>query len=101
MFDSGIALLDWIGIVAFTITGALAASRNQMDAVGFVLLGTVTGIGGGTLRDLLLAIHPILWIGRPLYLGVCGGVSLEVFFPSHLGPHGYRMTRWLVGTSGG
>src|SRR3546814_17054272 len=77
MFDSGIALLDWIGIVAFTITGALAASRNQMDAVGFVLLGTVTGIGGGTLRDLLLDIHPILWIERPIYLVVCVGVSLR------------------------
>ncbi len=56
MFDSGVVVLDWLGVVAFTITGALVASRNQMDAVGFVLLGTVTGIGGGTLRDLLLGI---------------------------------------------
>lgn len=62
MFENGIALLDWLGIVAFTITGALVASRNQMDVVGFILLGTVTGIGGGTIRDLLLGIHPILWV---------------------------------------
>ena len=65
MFDSGIFLLDWLGIIAFTITGALAASRHQMDPIGFILLGTVTGIGGGTLRDVLLDIHPILWIEHP------------------------------------
>lgn len=80
MFENGIALLDWLGIVAFTITGALVAARNQMDAVGFILLGTVTGIGGGTLRDLLLNVHPVLWIERPDYLAVCIAVSLLVFF---------------------
>src|SRR3712207_7797870 len=38
-------------------SGALVASRKQMDVVGFALLGTVTGIGGGTLRDLLLGLR--------------------------------------------
>jgi len=80
VFEDGIAVLDWLGIVAFTITGALVAARNQMDAVGFILLGTVTGIGGGTLRDLLLDVHPVLWVARPHYLAVCIGVSLLVFF---------------------
>ena len=51
MFDSGIALLDWLGIVAFTITGALAASRNQMDPVGFVLLAD--GYGEDDLPSIL------------------------------------------------
>jgi len=41
-------------VIVFAISGALVASRKQMDIVGFVLLGTVTGIGGGTLRDVLL-----------------------------------------------
>ena len=54
VFENGIVLLDWLGIIAFTITGALVASRNQMDVVGFILLGTVTGIGGGTIRDLFV-----------------------------------------------
>jgi uncharacterized membrane protein YeiH len=84
MFESGLALLDWLGIIVFAITGALVASRNQMDVVGFMLLGTVTGIGGGTLRDLLLGIHPILWIERPTYLAVCIGVSLVLFFTAHM-----------------
>lgn len=94
MFDSGVVVLDWLGIVAFTITGALVASRNQMDAVGFVLLGTVTGIGGGTLRDLLLGIHPILWVERPAYLVVCIGVSFLLFFTAHLVHKRYRLLLW-------
>ncbi len=80
VFENSIVLLDWLGIIAFTISGALVAARNQMDAVGFILLGTVTGIGGGTIRDLLLNIHPVLWIERPEYLAVCASVSLVVFF---------------------
>jgi uncharacterized membrane protein YeiH len=94
-FDSGIAVMDWLGIVAFTITGALAASRNQMDVVGFVLLGTLTGIGGGTLRDLLLNIHPILWIEQPAYLAVCIGFSVVVFFTAHLAHSRYRLILWF------
>jgi uncharacterized membrane protein YeiH len=84
MFESGLAILDWLGLIVFAITGALVASRNQMDVVGFMLLGTVTGIGGGTLRDLLLGIHPILWVERPASLVVCIGVSLALFFTAHL-----------------
>lgn len=83
MFDGGIAILDWLGIIAFAITGALVASRNQMDIIGFMLLGAVTGIGGGTVRDLLLGL-PILWIEHPEYLAVCMGVSVVVFFTAHL-----------------
>jgi uncharacterized membrane protein YeiH len=94
MFENGIATLDWMGIVAFTITGALVASRNQMDIVGFMLLGTVTGIGGGTIRDLLLGIHPILWIERPEYLVVCLIISLIVFLTAHRVSSRMRIILW-------
>ncbi len=94
MFENGVAVLDWLGIIAFTITGALVASRSRMDAVGFVLLGTVTGIGGGTVRDLLLDIHPILWIEHPQYLAVCICVSLIVVFTAHLAHSRMRLILW-------
>jgi uncharacterized membrane protein YeiH len=94
MFASGVAVLDWLGVVAFTITGALVASRNQMDAVGFVMLGTVTGIGGGTIRDVLLDVHPILWIEHPQYLAVCIAVSLVLFFSAHRLHSRMRMILW-------
>jgi uncharacterized membrane protein YeiH len=94
MFESTIAFLDWLGIVAFTTSGALVASRNQMDAVGFVMLGTVTGIGGGTIRDLLLDVHPVLWMEHPEYLAVCIAVSLLVFFTAHLVHSRLRLLLW-------
>ncbi len=94
MFETSIAVLDWLGIAAFAITGALVASRNDMDVVGFVLLGTVTGIGGGTIRDLLLGVHPILWIEHPQYLAVCIGVSLAVFLAVHLVHSRMRLILW-------
>jgi uncharacterized membrane protein YeiH len=94
VFDDGIMVLDWLGIIAFAVTGALVASRKQMDVVGFILLGTVTGIGGGTLRDLLLGIHPLLWIERPGYLAVCVVVSLIIFFIAHLVHSRIRLILW-------
>lgn len=94
MFESSVAILDWLGVIAFTITGALVASRNQMDAVGFVMLGTVTGIGGGTIRDVLLDVHPILWIEHPEYLAVCVAVSLVLFFTAHRAQSRMRLILW-------
>lgn len=65
-----------------------------MDIVGFVVLGTVTGIGGGTLRDLLLGA-PIFWIGAPAYLITCALASILVFFAAHLTRSRYRYLLWL------
>ena len=95
MFENGIIILDWLGVIVFAMTGALVASRNQMDAVGFVLLGTVTGVGGGTIRDLLLDIHPIVWVEQPGYILLCVAVSLIAFFTAHLVQSRHRWILWL------
>jgi len=95
MFDNVVTILDWLGIIVFAVTGALVASRNSMDIVGFVLLGVVTGIGGGTIRDLLLDIHPLIWIEQPTYLVVCAAASLCIFFTAHLVHSSYRLLLWL------
>lgn len=94
MFQTAATALDWIGIVAFTITGALVASRKQMDVIGFAVLGTVTGIGGGTLRDVLLGL-PVFWIREPAYLVTCALVSVLVFFGAHVPRSRYRFLLWL------
>jgi Predicted membrane protein len=54
----------------------------------------VTGIGGGTIRDLLLNIHPILWIEHPSYLAVCIAVSLVAFFTAHRAHSRMRLILW-------
>src|SRR5690606_38292269 len=71
MFDLLMFGLDWFGVAVFATAGALVASRKQMDLVGFVLLGTVTGIGGGSVRDALLGAFPVYWIADPRYLITC------------------------------
>jgi uncharacterized membrane protein YeiH len=95
LFDTAATALDWLGVVVFAISGALAASRKQMDVVGFALLGTVTGIGGGTLRDLLLGQAPVFWVHQPAYLGVCVIVSSAVFVTAHIPHSRYRVLLWF------
>ena len=95
LFDAAAAVLDWLGVIAFAISGALVASRKQMDIVGFALLGTVTGIGGGTLRDLLLGQGPVFWVREPAYLVVCVIVSSAVFVTAHIPQSRYRVLLWF------
>jgi uncharacterized membrane protein YeiH len=63
-------LFDFLGVAVFAISGALAAGRKRLDLLGVVVIATVTAIGGGTLRDLLLDRNPVFWIAEPLYLYV-------------------------------
>jgi uncharacterized membrane protein YeiH len=92
-FETATTVIEWLGIIAFAVSGALEASRKRMDIFGFVLLGSVTGIGGGTLRDLLLA-QPVFWVQSPSYLVVCVLVSAAVFFLAHLPQSRFRVLLW-------
>ncbi|UZE96298.1 trimeric intracellular cation channel family protein [Alkalimarinus alittae] len=67
------------GLVVFAISGALAAGRYKMDPVGFVVLGAVTAIGGGTMRSLLLD-EPVSWVVDPNLLLFVVLVSLLTYF---------------------
>lgn len=72
-------LLHVLYLVAITVeamTAALVAGRRNMDWVGVYLLGCVTALGGGTVRDILLDHHPLVWIAHPQYLLVTGGAAL-------------------------
>ena len=75
--------LDLSGTAVFAVSGALVASRKEMDPVGFGLLATVTGIGGGTLRDVLLN-RPAAWIAAQEYILLCLLVAALLFF---IAPH--------------
>jgi uncharacterized membrane protein YeiH len=67
------------GVAVFALTGALTAARKGMDPFGFALLATVTGVGGGTLRDLLLGTRPVFWVGDPTDVLVCLGIAALTF----------------------
>lgn len=70
-----IKLIDLAGVAVFAVSGALAAGRKSLDLLGVVVLATVTAIGGGTLRDLLLD-RPVFWIADPVYLLVIACAAL-------------------------
>jgi uncharacterized membrane protein YeiH len=61
-------LLDLFGVAVFAVSGALAAGRLQLDLLGVLVLASLTAIGGGTLRDLLMNRHPVFWMANPTYL---------------------------------
>ncbi|HET6470477.1 MAG TPA: trimeric intracellular cation channel family protein [Pseudomonadales bacterium] len=63
-------LFDLAGVAVFAVSGVLVAGRKQLDWVGVLVIATLTAIGGGTIRDVLLDRHPIFWIGDPTYLFV-------------------------------
>lgn len=78
----------------FAVTGALVASRKQMDLVGFLWLGVVTGVGGGTVRDLLIDA-PVFWVRDPAPVMACLVASLAVYFTAHHLSSRYRAILWL------
>ena len=70
--------INYFGDVVFAVSGALTAARYRMDVVGFVLIGTIAGIGGGTIRDLLLG-RAVWWTQNPSELILCAVASLITF----------------------
>jgi uncharacterized membrane protein YeiH len=89
-----ILLLDYAGVAVFAATGALAASRKQLDIIGFLFLASVTGIGGGTFRDLILGA-PVFWVRNPDYVLICAVIAVLVFFTAHMVESRYKLLLWL------
>lgn len=62
-------LMDYLGVAVFAVSGVLAAGRKHLDWFGVLVIATVTAIGGGTLRDLLID-RPVFWLTGTGYLWV-------------------------------
>lgn len=90
-----VAVLDHAAVLVFALTGALVASRAQLDIIGFAFLASLTGVGGGTVRDVVLDRNPVFWLADPTYLGVAIGAAFLVFFTAHLIESRYKAILWL------
>lgn len=86
--------IDLAAAVVFAATGALVASRKEMDFLGFLWLGAITGVGGGTVRDLLLGL-PVFWVADPTPIALCLVTAGLVHFTAHLVASRYRLLLWL------
>ena len=90
--------LQLLGTVAFAVSGAAVAVRADMDWLGVAVLATVTAIGGGTLRDLLLGRLPVNWVQDPwpvwVALGTAAVVIAEAYWHPRQAPDSLRMVLW-------
>src|SRR6478735_3186277 len=84
-FSDALVVLDLFGIAVFAISGALLAAERRLDFVTFVFFAAVTGVGGGTLRDLLISA-PVFWVRTNATLLICIVAALAVwlFSPGRL-----------------
>jgi uncharacterized membrane protein YeiH len=72
-------ILFLIASAVFAVTGVLAAARQNMDVMSFVVIGVVTAIGGGTLRDVILDVQ-VFWLRNTDYLYVATAAAVATFF---------------------
>ena len=79
--DIFVSILEIIGTIAFAASGALTAVKKQMDLLGVIVLGIVTAVGGGIIRDLILGITPPLTFRDPTYVIVAFASSVILFVP--------------------
>jgi len=88
-----LTVLDYAAVAVFGATGALAAARRKHDIVTFGFFAAITGVGGGTLRDLLIGA-PVFWVGKPDYVIACLGAAAAVWI---FGPRRFRgsILTWL------
>jgi uncharacterized membrane protein YeiH len=82
-------LLDYFGIAVFALSGAMVAARHRLDFITFVFFAVITGVGGGTLRDLLIGA-PVFWIRTNGTLVICIAAALVIWIDRR---------RWLTGAA--
>src|SRR5574339_831103 len=85
---------DILAAVVFAVSGALVASRKGMDVMGFMWLAVITGVGGGTVRDLILNV-PVFWVQNPIYVSACLATAVVMHFVAPLVESRSRTLLWL------
>ena len=82
---------DLIGTIVFAISGAIAARQHKMDLFGMFVLAFVTGVGGGTLRDVMIGSTPVFWMKQPIYvLMIALAVIITAIFRNSLNKAGWQ-----------
>jgi uncharacterized membrane protein YeiH len=85
---------DILAAVVFAVSGALVASRKRMDVMGFMWLAVITGVGGGTVRDLILNV-PVFWVQSPVYVSACLVTAVVMHFVAPLVESRHKTLLWF------
>lgn len=89
-----VQFFDVLAAVVFAVSGALVASRKGMDVMGFMWLAVITGVGGGTVRDLILDV-PVFWVQNPVHVAACLATAIVMHFVAPLVESRYRTLLWF------
>jgi uncharacterized membrane protein YeiH len=74
-----VQFFDVLAAVVFAVSGCLVASRKGMDVMGFMWFAVITGVGGGTVRDLILDV-PVFWVRHPAHVSACLVAAVVMHF---------------------
>ncbi len=88
---SPLYLADLIGVFVFAVSGAIAGRQKEMDIFGMFMLATVTCVGGGTLRSLLIGATPPPVLADPAYLVVAAMATIASFYAEPIWERGERV----------
>jgi uncharacterized membrane protein YeiH len=89
-----IHVFDILAAVVFAVSGALVASRKRMDVMGFMWFAVITGVGGGTVRDVILGV-PVFWVQNPIHVSACLITAVAMHFAAPLVESRYKTHLWF------
>ena len=85
---------DVLAAVVFAVSGSLVASRKGLDVMAFMWFAVITGVGGGTVRDLILDV-PVFWVQNPAFVSACLVTAVVMHFVAPLVESRYRTLLWF------
>jgi uncharacterized membrane protein YeiH len=85
---------DILAAVVFAVSGSLVASRKRLDVIAFMWFAVITGVGGGTVRDLILNV-PVFWVQNPVYVSACLLTAVAMHFVAPLVESRYTTLLWF------
>ena len=89
-----VQFFDILAAIVFAVSGALVASRKGLDVMGFMWFAVITGVGGGTVRDLILNV-PVFWVQNPAHVSACLVSAVAMHFVAPLVESRYRTLLWF------
>jgi len=87
-------VFDVLAAIVFAVSGALVASRKGLDVMAFMWFAVITGVGGGTVRDLILNV-PVFWVQNPVHVAACLVTAVAMHFVAPLVESRYRTLLWF------
>ena len=92
--DLPLAFFSLVGTAVFAASGALVADRERFDVVGALFLAVASGLGGGTVVDLLIDHAPVRWVADPTPLWVAAGAGVAAFLATRVMRPPLRLLDW-------